>query len=325
VVKKGDLKNLFYLLLRLARADARLLEKIRRQKPLVVLNLHQVSPHTNHFWPPLHPRVFDDLLKFLRPHFHLTTFRDLAHVPEDKPALILSFDDGYYNFVEYAMPVLDKYGAPANMNVIPSCAESGLPPWNVQLYDFLNVAPRRLVNEINLPGFSQRLEGDDGDSKVRYGLGISRFLKNRSRRERAELWGHVASVMERAGELKFTRMMSAGEIREASGRHEIGVHSFSHESMGFEDNDFFLDDLRRCFTYFQETLRLPLDIYAFPNGSYRDEHIPLLEAEGLKHFLLVDERFADRDRNVYPRFTMYGETALEARFLALGYKARKSI
>jgi peptidoglycan/xylan/chitin deacetylase (PgdA/CDA1 family) len=325
MVNKDRLKGLFYMLLKLARADVRLLEKIRRQKLLVILNLHQVSPHKNYFWPPLHPQVFEDLLKFLRLHFHLTVFRDLAHAPDDKPVAILSFDDGYYNFVEYAMPLLREHEMPANMNIIPSCAESGLPTWNVQIYDFLNIAPRKLVNEINMPGFSQRLGGDDNNSKVEYGLGISRFLKNRSRRERAELWGHITSAMEKVDDLKFTRMMSAEDIRGASQQHEIGVHSFSHESMGFEDNDFFQNDLRKCFTYFQETLRLPLEIYAFPNGSYRDEQIPLLENEGIRHILLVGESFAGRNRNVYPRFTLYGETKLEARFLALGYKGRKSM
>jgi peptidoglycan/xylan/chitin deacetylase (PgdA/CDA1 family) len=264
--------------------------------------------------------VFEDLLKFLTTHFHLTLFRDLAHVPDDKPAAILSFDDGYYSFAEYAVPLLRKFKAPANMNVIPWCAQTGLPVWNVQLYDFLNVAPRQLVNEIRMPGFSEQLTGDDVDSKVRYGLAISRFLKNRPRLEREGLWGQVTSAMEKVGNLKFTRMMREGDIREASGQYEIGAHSFSHESMGFEGDDFFQSDLRKCLTYFQETLKLPLEIYAFPNGSYREEQIPLLEKEGVRHTLLVGETYADRRQNVYPRFTIYGETALEARFLALGYR-----
>lgn len=324
-MNKSKLKGLFYTLLKLARADVRLLEKIRRQKLLVILNLHQVSPHTNYFWPPLHPQVFEELLKFLNLHFHLTLFRDLPHAPDDKPIAILSFDDGYYNFVEYALPLLHKYRAPANMNIIPSCAESGLPTWNIQLYDFLNVAPRTLVNEIQMPGFSGRLAGDDSESKVRYGLEISRFMKNRAREEREALWSHITSTMEKVSELKFTRMMRAEDIRAASAQHEIGAHSFSHESMGFEENSFLQNDLRKCFTYFQETLKLPLEIYAFPNGSYREEQIPLLENEGIKHMLLVDEKFADPHHNVYPRFTMYGETPLEARFLALGYKAKKDM
>jgi peptidoglycan/xylan/chitin deacetylase (PgdA/CDA1 family) len=324
LINKSQLKGLFFKLLSLGRADARLLGKIRRQDSLVVLNLHQVSPHTNHFWPPLHPRVFEDLLKFLNRHFRLALFRDLPHIESDRPVAVLSFDDGYYNFVEYAMPLLEKHRAPANMNVIPACVESGRPVWNVQLYDFLNAAPRRLLNELRLPGFDARPAGDDPHSKVRYGLEISRFLKQRPRQERVELWGHIAATMEKADGLSLTRMMSAGDIREASTRHEIGVHSFSHESMGFEDDAFFREDLRRCFDYFRDTLRLPLEIYAFPNGSYRDEQIPLLEGEGIKHILLVDEKFADRRRHVYPRLTMYGETPLEAKFLALGYKARQS-
>jgi hypothetical protein len=64
---------------------------------------------------------------------------------------------------------------------------------------------------------------------------------------------------------------------------------------------------------------LPLDIYAFPNGSYRQEQIGMLQQLGIRYALLVGENFARKDENVFPRFTVYGSTASELKFQALGF------
>jgi peptidoglycan/xylan/chitin deacetylase (PgdA/CDA1 family) len=314
---KNSLKALYFVLLKLAQQDKRLLRQIKQSDHLVILNLHQISPHNNPFWPPLSPDIFEDLLIFLKRHFQVLLFENLDAAANDKPKAVLSFDDGYYNFMEYAMPLLAKHGMAANLNVIPACVESGLPPWNVQLYDFLNAAPRSLINELRLPGFNYLLESDGFDRKVQYGLKISSFMKNRPRREREELWREIVPVMAKA-KFKSTRMMSVTEIKQAS-MHEIGAHSFSHESMAYEDEQFFCNDVEACIAYFQNVLNLPLTIYAFPNGSYRPKQINVLHQKGIKHVLLVDEKYATCAAPVYPRFTIYGLTRLEARFQALGY------
>jgi peptidoglycan/xylan/chitin deacetylase (PgdA/CDA1 family) len=319
VINRTRLKQLYFQLLWLARIDRRLLKEIRRRDLLLILNLHQISPEPNPFWSPLSPQAFDELLGFLRQHFHLTLFRHLGAVQDERPSVVLSFDDGYYNFVEYAMPILDKHGLAANMNVIPACVASGEPPWNVRLYDFLNSAPRQLIEELRLPGFDHRLADNSTESKLRYGLKISRFLKNRPRHEREELWPAVAALMSKAPNVKATRMMSAADVRAAAGTHEIGAHSYSHESMQFEDERFFEDDFQKCVNYFRAELRLPLSVYAFPNGSYRPEQITYLERQDVQYILLVGEQYARRQQKVLPRFTIYGDTPTEVKIRALGY------
>jgi len=293
------------------------MDKIERENLVVVLNLHQVSPHQNAFWPPLHPEVFDDLLGFLKENFELLLFCELAEIRSKKPLAVLSFDDGYYNFIEYGLPLLDKHGARANMNIIPACVESGRPMWNIQLYDFLNAAPLSLVNDVRLPGFSYKLEKNDNRDKLLYGLRISRFLKQRSRTERQEMWSGVENVM-RKGEFSLTRMMSRDDVKNIAGKCEIGVHSYSHESMEFEGNSFFEDDLEKCRAYFRDELKLPLHTYAFPNGSFRNEQVDILRKSGIKNILVVGEDYAKKGQDVIPRFTIYGPSIAETKFQALG-------
>ncbi|TAJ10900.1 MAG: polysaccharide deacetylase family protein [Nitrospirae bacterium] len=321
MLSRAGLKWVYFTGLAAIGRGAGLLRRIRRDNLVVVLNLHQVSPRSNPFWSPLQPRLFEDLLRFMKRHFDVITFGELAAARGSRPVAILSFDDGYYDFVEYAMPLLHKHGMRANQNIVPSCVESGRPPWNVQLSDFLNGAPRTLINELRLPGFAEGLAGDDVDSKTRYGVALSRFLKTRSRQERQPLWSRVEQVMEKA-DWTMTRMMSAADVRAAGASQEIGVHSYAHDSMEFESDAFFEEDLDRCVAYFEDILRMPLSIYAFPNGSYRPIHLEILRRRGISHILLVDEKFARRPCAVCPRFTMYGDSPAETRFRALGYYAQ---
>jgi len=68
-------------------------------------------------------------------------------------------------------------------------------------------------------------------------------------------------------------------------------------------------------------LNLPLSIYTFPNGSYRDEQIGILGERGIKHILLVGERLASRSDPICPRITVFGDTTEEACFRSLGFTA----
>ncbi len=318
---KEYLKTGYYILQKILRKDAALLAKIRRENLVTILNLHQVSPHENPFWSPLKPEIFDDLLFFLKENFEVVPFREIETAKSEKPLAVLSFDDGYYNFYEFAAPLLKKHALSANMNIIPSCVESGEPMWNIKLYDFLNCAPKTLIDEIVLPDFEHRLTGENFAAKVQYGLKISRFLKNRPRKEREELWRKIEDLMNNS-DFRPTRMMNREEIREIAETHEIGVHSYSHESMEFEEDAFFAADLEKCADYFENKLRLPLEIYAFPNGSYRTEQIGVLRERGIRHILLVGEDYAKKGESVFPRFTIYGSSKLETRFQALGFNKK---
>jgi len=318
---KEHLKTGYYFLQKLLRKDAALLAKIRREKLVTVLNLHQVSPHENPFWSPLKPEIFDDLLFFLKENFEVVPFGEIEKSNSEKPLAVLSFDDGYYNFYEFAAPLLKKHNLRANMNIIPSCVETGEPMWNIKLYDFLNSAPKKLIDEISFPAFEHRLTSEDFASKVQYGLKISRFLKNRPRAEREELWRQIEDLID-ASDFRQTRMMNREEIKEIAATHEIGVHSYSHESMEFESDAFFQADFEKCADYFENKLELPLETYAFPNGSCRAGQIEVLPGKGIKHILLVGEDYARKGESVFPRFTIYGASKIETRFQALGFNKK---
>jgi peptidoglycan/xylan/chitin deacetylase (PgdA/CDA1 family) len=312
------LKAIYFSGRSLFGADRRAIGRLTATDKVAILNLHRISPDPDPYWSPMPPSLFEELARWLSKNLTVSTLSDLGRLETKRPVAVLSFDDGYYDFIEYALPILEKFGLMANLNVIPECAETGKPIWNIRLYDFLRSASLEEIRRIEIPGFTISLKSESAGAKLRFGLAISQFLKNRSLEERNDLWKFIGPAID-GHDTAPTRMMSTDEIRQIAARVELGAHSYSHESMGFETDDFFLGDLEKCETYFNDKLGLPLSIYAFPNGSYRPSQIALLRSRDIKHILLVDEKLASRNSDVLPRRTMYGDSTAELRARALGY------
>jgi peptidoglycan/xylan/chitin deacetylase (PgdA/CDA1 family) len=323
VLNRGHARWAYSGLLKVTGRDRRLLGRIRRDALTIVIVLHSVSPEPLPYSPPLHPRLFEELLRILTRSFQVCRFDTLAHSDPKRPAAVLTFDDGYGDFVEYAMPLLHKHGVSANMNVIPDMVEGRL-TWNVRLFDALAAATRSMIGELSVPGFTQRLQSADANAKARYGARLSGNLKLRSLADREAVWTeHIAPWMARVDVRSPTRMMDVAAVREAAKTHEIGVHSYAHESMAHQDEAYFEADLDRCFEYFRTTLGLPLTTYAFPNGSYRQSQVETLQARGIQHILLVEQKaISERKRQVYPRISVDAMTRWELGLQVLGHRSR---
>ena len=322
---RTQLARIYFRLLDAAGASAVLLRDVRASERLVVLNLHQISPVPNPYWSPLHPTLFAELLSFIAPRFEVTTFAGLATREGRKPPLVLSFDDGYHDFLEHAAPLLDRHGMRANQNVIGACALSGQPTTILLLSDFLRAAPRSLLHELRLPGFAARLAGDGDEERMRFGLALFAHMKMRPRSETAPDWETLERLFARL-DFARSRMMTIEEIREAArAGHEIGSHSFEHDSMAVESDDFFVRDFARAEELFRDRLALPLTIYAFPNGSWRPAHLDLLAARGVAHTLLVDEGYSAIGNRVHSRFNHYSRSPAETHLRACGYSSARGL
>jgi peptidoglycan/xylan/chitin deacetylase (PgdA/CDA1 family) len=303
-----------------AGTEQRSLRRHARAGSALVLNLHRVSPRSSPSWPPLTPAVFDDLVEFLDRRCRVVTLDTLQSATSSasgRPPVVLSFDDGYQDFVEYAMPILARHGIRANLNVICGCVETGERPWHVRLYDFLDHAPEPAIRELQ-----RRLSVHpaSGGTQAHRAAAISRQMKNVSARERADRLASVEDLLASAEVAEPTAMMSAADVVTAAEEHEIGAHAYRHDSMEFESNALLEDDLARCEAVFERVLGRPPSIYAFPNGSYREEQITLVQQRGIRHVLLMEERPSSPSAQVHPRITVTGQTASEARLRALAHR-----
>jgi peptidoglycan/xylan/chitin deacetylase (PgdA/CDA1 family) len=283
--------------------------KLRHSNCRIVLNLHRVGTADSSAYAPLHPALFDELLAFLQQEFRLTTF-DCDEADAGKPLAILSFDDGYKDFVDLAAPMLKRRKIRCNLNVVPECIETLRPPLNVLVQDFVGMAPARLVSALRVPGFLV-------DERPALGLRLSAFIKNKPQQEQRGLEEMLLPQLYAWDGFRPAPMMNLAEVRQVAAEHELGAHSYSHATMAFETNDYLLEDVRKCQLYFRDKLATPVDIYAFPNGSYAAGQLELVERAGIRHVLLTGDDF-DRGGCRHARFTFHAHNASEVRFRATG-------
>lgn len=309
-------KQLAFLTLGSPPFLTRKLRAIREADALTILNLHRVAPPDGSTYPPLSPRLFEYLLRFIRRHFDPVTFGELGAPPaSDRPRLVLSFDDGYADFATYAAPLLEKYGVRANQNIIAECVETGLPPLNVVMQDYVGVAPMADLRRLEIPGLEAM---PAGMSRQAFGTRLGNFIKfqpiTAQRRLADELLPHVRRLKGFAP----TPMMTLDQVRRLSSRHEFGAHSFSHASLGLESDDYVRDDVARCRHWFETKLNQAVAIFAFPNGSFRPGQVQIVRDSGIDCVLLVEEAFSAATMRIHKRFNFDARSRAEVRFRATG-------
>ena len=289
------------------------LEHLRRRSALIILNLHKVGSKTKSTYQGISADTFEGLVEFCKIHFHITTFKKIG-TRTDKPQLILSFDDGYLDYVATVAPILRKHGIRANQNIIPWCAESGLPPLNVAIQDFLGQASEQEIRELAIPGLNCEVTNPDPQR-------VSRFIKFLTSDERQKIAGILWQQLEASPHFQPSKMMTTSDMREVADCTEFGMHSYQHDSMGVESDHFFKNDLYKCNSWSREALGQTSSIYAFPNGSHRTGQLAMAREAGYQHILLVDEGLntaQGSNAGVYQRLTFHSESEAESKFRALG-------
>jgi peptidoglycan/xylan/chitin deacetylase (PgdA/CDA1 family) len=106
----------------------------RNRSTLTVLMFHRVLPEalqdssqSDPLWT-ISTRLFDDILRFIKRHYHLVRLEDVisdtvggTQLPPR--ALLISFDDGWRDNLCYALPILNRHGAPAALFVSSDALE----------------------------------------------------------------------------------------------------------------------------------------------------------------------------------------------------------
>lgn len=321
---KALLKRVLFRTLARPALMKRWTSRLQAGNLLTILVFHRVAPPDGSAYAPLDPAMFDDTLSFLTKNFDIITFAELkTYRPSARPPMIITFDDGYKDFVEYAMPILERYKVRCNLNVIPSCVESGRPPFNIILQDFVGKAPDALLADFRVPGYGRP---NLRQNKRNIGHALSTFIKRKPIAEQKSIQDILMPQIEALAGFTSTPMMTRDDVLAVASNHELGAHSYEHATLSVESDAYVIEDAKSCREYFAETIKRPTNIYALPNGGYRAHQLDLIRAEGFEHILLGDQPRSRLDALNKTRFAMYGDSPSELRCRAAGLhqvRARK--
>ncbi|RYY40082.1 MAG: hypothetical protein EOO08_07020 [Chitinophagaceae bacterium] len=270
---------------------ARVLRRAK-QDQLTILSLHRVTEDRDYYFQPIRPATFDALLRHLARHYTIVPFADVSSLKKGmkKPPLILSFDDGYYDFVQFTMPILQKHKLGANVNIVNECANSNMQIWTQRLnWLFIAAWDGGLVNmRIELNGQPFTVADFNGDWH-RFYLKVFTTLLTYPREPRLAL---IRSLEEELGQSANYRMMNWDEVRQcAEAGIEVGCHTYTHDVIStITDAELLHKEITLSKLEMEAQLRRPVTLVSLPNGQGNEAAEAEVRRAGYEYMLYVDNR-----------------------------------
>jgi peptidoglycan/xylan/chitin deacetylase (PgdA/CDA1 family) len=252
---------------------------------------HRVSPERDILWDPMDPVLFDRCLRYITHNFEVINLEESIMMPlnpEMQYATIL-FDDGFKDNIQYAAPILEKYGINASFYVVTDCIDKNIPTWTSVLenlfqktihsklkIDFDFISPELRVSKLST-----------SNERIEYVKKLKPFLKKVTHEQRLLVLDRIKETYSDVSEVKI--MMNWDDLRELKkAGHYIGSHTVTHSMLGtMSDANDILFELSHSAKMIKNNLgHFPLTI-SYPVGSYNQTTINLAKSVGYKYGLAV--------------------------------------
>jgi len=262
----------------------------QRENRVTVLCLHRVSDDYDHFWDPIKPGNFELLIQYLVRYYELIPVSRINENPGKKPRVILSFDDGYYDFYTNVLPVLKHYSLPSNHNIVTNIVNGKQDIiWTEMLNFMFNFFRENPVEDaITLGGTEYRLK-EQQNNLDRFYITVLKTLFTLEQAERlATLNGWLSRY---SLQVSPKKMMGWKEIKECAAHGvEIGSHTQTHPILTtIRKEDEMKAELFESKAEIEKNLRAPATILAPPNGMCNDLIVKQAALAGYEYILGIGE------------------------------------
>ena len=260
-----------------------------RSRRLLILCYHGISLDDEHNWDPalyMAPSVFEQRLRLLKEGEYTVlrlseAIQQLYSNSLPKKSVVITFDDGTYDFYEKPQPLLQKYGFPASVYLTTYYSDNNLPVFRLICSYMLWKKRGTVVDGDGIPGIEKRMDlrTTAGRNDVINSLVSYTELKKMSANEKNNL---AEILAERLG-FDFTdirskrtlHIMSPDEVAELSAAGvDFQLHTHRHR---FSLNKaLFEKEIRENRTRIQDMTGESPVHFCYPRGKTAPELLPWL-------------------------------------------------
>lgn len=297
----------------------KVLNHLKCQKDLItVLCFHRVNDYYDPFFPSIKPKIFKELINYIQSNCSVITLDDLA-LKTSKPKVVITFDDGYKDFIENALPILASSNTPAIHGIVYNCAEYGHQIWTQDFCNVFNALLKKRHQKYKYKGsLGTYTFYNTEDDLLKLSAKLFPLFLRLSMNSRYD----EINIMNRQFQIDIENeaMMNWGDIIECSKNNiEIASHTMSHEALPFlKDDQLLKSEVVECKINIEKRINKELRTIAFPNGLYDDNVVNITRQGGYKYLLGLNDNFASVNEKVIERMAIYHESLLENKFRVEG-------
>lgn len=230
-------------------------------------------------------------------------------------AAAITFDDGYADNHDRALPILQRHGLSATFFVATAFLDGGC-MWNDDVIDALRRTRRESLDLRDLPHLGERVLDMNSLEQRRLAIatviGAIKYLPSAERLELVSRIRQRAEVSPAVGE-----MMSSDQVRALRRAGMlVGAHTVNHPILACLDARAAADEIGRGRVALEEMLQERVSLFAYPNGrpgkDYSPESVALARAAGFDAAVTTGWGAATHTTDPFqiPRFTPWDKHRL---------------
>ena len=259
------------------KAAFSLLSPAGRGAKLNTLMFHRVLPAPDPLFPgEMHAIQFDAVCGWLQRWFNVLPLdqavRRLVSGSLPARAAAITFDDGYADNHDIALPILQRHGLKATFFVATGFLNGGR-MWNDTLIEAVRRSPRETLDltgtplsELGCLPLQTTMQRQHAIGRI---IGAAKYL---AQPERDQCVADVARCA--AATLPDDLMMTDHQVRmlRRTGML-VGAHTVSHPILARLDRDRIRDEIGRSRDTLQFLLDEPVGLFAYPNGKPDQDYL----------------------------------------------------
>jgi peptidoglycan/xylan/chitin deacetylase (PgdA/CDA1 family) len=300
-----------------------------------ILLFHRINSLSDKLWQPMRPELFEKIMHFVSKNYEVLPLTEICldnTVTKKKP-LAITFDDGYKDYIDFALPILKKYDFPSSVFVVTDSVENNMPTWTyIMDYLFYNTRKRKLPlfnygeNCNSFANYSWNTK----EEQIHYSKRFKQHLKCINDEKRNQIINHFLENFDDVS-VPNNLMMTWDDLRFLkSEKVEIGSHTVSHSPLATLNIEEKLENeiiksgeiIKQKLGYFPSTI-------SYPVGSYNERVKEISKKAGYKIGLAVNQKIFKAEKYdlfEVPRIELYNEPFFRSKLKILGIEsAVKSI
>lgn len=257
----------------------------RLRGKVLVLTYHRVLPESEQRASfsshsiVVSPKVFEWQLRFLRRHFRMLTIDEFVSLTTSggklpERACLITFDDGWFDNLSYAEPILSRLQVPAVVFVATGYVGTDKCFWQERLGRLLHESWRSGKGQAVLERMGAKAPANLADHEATRNSTRTfiEHLKKRPPGEVAELVDQLQAQLGEPAKQHPDRFMSWDEVTTlaASGFVTIASHAHSHRPLTELERDEIAEELQRSRREIETRLGHAVTTIAYPNGNHDD-------------------------------------------------------
>ena len=285
---------------------------------LSILIYHRVLPEPDPLFPSeVDSARFDAQMRHVSRIFNVLPLTEaVARLKSDilpARAACVTFDDGYADNAEIALPILKKHGIPATFFIATGYLNGGI-MFNDSVIECIRMTKKESLDLPQL-GFNELPVQTIAEKRS----AVESILSSVKYQEPIKRQEMVDEIRSRAGvELPRNLMMKDDQVRLLSGSGmEIGGHTVNHPILASVDRETARAEIQDGKDYLEELTGNPVRLFAYPNGKpdrdYLAAHAAIVKELGFDAAVSTATGVAHKKSDLFqlPRFTPWDRSALK--------------